>query len=172
MYSLADLNKITEEGVVFRSHIDGSTHLFTPEKVIEIEHVLGADIAMMFDECTPYPSSRDYAQAAGERTVRWAKQCLDAYEGYGRKSLAGHAQALFGIVQGSTYRDLRERFTEETVALNFPGYAIGGYVCGRAKRRYLGSDFDCGIYFARRPSSLYDGQWNARRFDSGRDARH
>ena len=133
VHSLADLNKITEEGVLFQSHIDGSAHLFTPEKVIEIEHVLGADIAMMFDECTPYPSSRDYARAAGERTVRWAKQCLDAYEGYGRKSLAGHAQALFGIVQGSTYRDLRERFTEETVALNFPGYAIGGTGVGEPK---------------------------------------
>ncbi len=133
VHSLADLNKITEDGVVFQSHIDGSKHLFTPEKVIEIEHVLGADIAMAFDECTPYPSSRDDAKAAGERTLRWARQCLDAYEKYGRKSLSGRAQALFGIVQGSTYRDLRQRFTEEMVVLNFPGYAIGGTCVGEPK---------------------------------------
>ncbi|MDP6037973.1 MAG: tRNA guanosine(34) transglycosylase Tgt, partial [Candidatus Latescibacteria bacterium] len=78
VHSLADLNKITEEGVIFQSHIDGSKHLFTPEKVIEIEHVLGPDVLMAFDECTPYPSSWDYAKAAGERTLRWAQQCLDA----------------------------------------------------------------------------------------------
>ena len=131
--SLADLNKISEEGVLFQSHIDGSKHLFTPEKVIEIEHILGPDILMVFDECTPYPSSWDYAKDAGERTVRWARQCMDVYNGYDRKSLAGHTQALFGIVQGSTYKDLRERFTEETVALDFPGYAIGGTCVGEPK---------------------------------------
>lgn len=133
VHSLADLNKITEEGVLFQSHIDGSKHLFTPEKVIEIEHILGPDILMAFDECTPYPSSWDYAKAAGERTVRWAQQCLDAYDARERKSLAGHTQALFGIVQGSSYKDLRERFTEETVAMNFPGYAVGGTCVGEPK---------------------------------------
>lgn len=133
VHSLADLNKITEEGVVFQSHIDGSKHLFSPEKVIEIEHVLGPDILMAFDECTPYPSSWDYAKAAGERTLRWAQQCLHAYDAYERKSLAGHTQALFGIVQGSSYKDLRERFTEETVAMDFPGYAVGGTCVGEPK---------------------------------------
>ena len=133
VHSLAALNKITEDGVVFQSHIDGSKHLFTPEKVIEIEHRLGADIAMVFDECTSYPCSREDAKAAGERTLRWARQCLDAHDGYGRTALAGHAQALFGIVQGSTYRDLRVRFAEETVALNFSGYAIGGTCVGEPK---------------------------------------
>ncbi len=135
VHSLAALNKITEDGVVFQSHIDGSKHLFTPEKVIEIEHLLGADIAMVFDECTPYPCSREDAKAAGERTLRWARQCLDAYDKYGRKSLAGHAQALFGIVQGSTYPDLRVRFAEETVALNFSGYAVGGTCVGEPKEK-------------------------------------
>ncbi|MCZ6632365.1 MAG: tRNA guanosine(34) transglycosylase Tgt [bacterium] len=131
--SLADLNKISEEGVLFKSHIDGSKHLFTPETVIRIEHVLGPDVMMAFDECTPYPSSREYAQEAGERTLRWAKQCLDAYDGYARKSLAGHGQALFGIVQGSTFQDLRIRFTEETVKMGFPGYAVGGTCVGETK---------------------------------------
>lgn len=133
VHSLADLNKITEEGVVFQSHIDGSRHLFTPEKVIEIEHVLGPDIMMVFDECTPYPSTYDYAQKAGERTLRWAQQCMDKYNALDRRSLAGHTQALFGIVQGSTYLDLRARFTAETVAMDFPGYAIGGTCVGEPK---------------------------------------
>lgn len=135
VHSLAALNKITEDGVVFQSHIDGSKHLFTPEKVIEIEHVLGADIAMVFDECTSYPCSREDAKATGERTLRWARQCLDAHDACGRKSLAGHAQALFGIVQGSTYPDLRSRFAEETVALNFSGYAVGGTCVGEPKEK-------------------------------------
>lgn len=133
VHSLADLNKITEEGVTFQSHIDGSRHLFTPEKVIEIEHVLGPDILMVFDECTPYPSTWAYAKEAGERTLRWARQCMDAYDGFERKSLAGHSQALFGIVQGSTHKDLRERFTAETVAMDFPGYAVGGTCVGEPK---------------------------------------
>lgn len=133
VHSLADLNKITEDGVTFQSHIDGSRHLFTPEKVIEIEHILGPDILMAFDECTPYPSTYEYAKEAGERTLRWAQQCVDAYDGFARKSLAGHSQALFGIVQGSTYPDLRARFTAETVAMDFPGYAVGGTCVGEPK---------------------------------------
>lgn len=131
--SLADLNKITEEGVVFQSHIDGSRHFFTPEKVIDIQHVLGPDIMMVFDECTPYPSTYDYANQAGNRTLRWAKQCIEKYDAFNRCSLAGHTQALFGIVQGSTYPDLREKFTAQTVAMNFPGYAIGGTCVGEPK---------------------------------------
>jgi queuine tRNA-ribosyltransferase len=133
VHSLADLNKIAEDGVTFQSHIDGSRHLFTPEKVIEIEHVLGPDILMAFDECTPYPSTWEYAREAGERTIRWARQCLDTYNRLDRKSFAGHSQALFGIVQGSTHKDLRERFTAETVAMDFPGYAVGGTCVGEPK---------------------------------------
>ena len=172
VHSLAALNKITEDGVVFQSHIDGSKHLFTPEKVIEIEHRLGADIAMVFDECTSYPCSREDAKAAGERTLRWARQCLDAHDGYGRTTLAGHAQALFGIVQGSTYRDLRVRFAEETVALNFSGYAIGGTCVGEPKEMTWEAVCHCGGAFARGSPALHDGQRRARRFDPRRDARH
>ena len=131
--SLAALNKITEEGVLFQSHIDGSRHLFTPGKVIQIEHVLGPDIMMAFDECTPYPCTRAYAQEAGERTLRWAAACMEAYRSLDRRSLAGHAQALFGIVQGSVFQDLRVRFAEETVALGFSGYAVGGTCVGEPK---------------------------------------
>ena len=131
--SLAALNKITEEGVLFQSHIDGSRHLFTPEKVIEVEQAIGADIIMVFDECTVYPSTRAYAQEAGERTLRWVARCMESYNALGRKSLSGHAQALFGIVQGSTYRDLRVRFTDETVAMGFSGYAVGGTGVGEPK---------------------------------------
>ena len=131
--SLAELNKITEEGVLFQSHVDGSRHLFSPEKVIEIQHVLGPDVMMAFDECTVYPCSLEYAQEAGERTLRWAALCKNKYEAFDHKALAGHEQALFGIVQGSTYKDLRIRFADETVELGFPGYAIGGTCVGESK---------------------------------------
>ncbi len=131
--SLAALNRVTEEGVLFQSHIDGSRHLFTPEGVIQIEQAIGADIVMAFDECTAYPSTRAYAQEVGERTLRWLARCMEAYDVLGRKSLSGHTQALFGIVQGSTYRDLRVRFAEETAAMGFPGYAVGGTGVGEPK---------------------------------------
>ena len=124
--SLADLNRISDEGVRFRSHIDGSRHLFTPERVIEIERTIGADVIMMFDECTAYPCAYDDARAAGERSLHWGARCLDAFSASGGLSAAGREQALFGIVQGSIYSDLRARFTDETVALGFWGYAVGG----------------------------------------------
>ena len=133
VHSLSALNKITEEGVLFQSHIDGSKHLFTSEKVIQIQHTIGADIIMAFDECTDYPCTHEYAREAGKRSLRWAAECVAAYDALDRRSLAGHSQALFGIVQGSTYSDLRRQFTEETVALNFPGYAIGGTAVGEPK---------------------------------------
>ena len=131
--SLSALNKITEDGVLFQSHIDGSRHMFTPDRVVRIEHAIGADVMMAFDECTPYLCTRAYAQEAGERTLRWAAQCMETYDALGRKSASGYAQALFGIVQGSTYRDLRERFTDETVAMGFSGYAVGGTCVGEPK---------------------------------------
>jgi len=131
--SLADLNTITDEGVVFQSHIDGSKHLFTPPDVVGFQHVLGPDIMMAFDECTPFPATREYALGAGERSLRWAGECLDAYDKLDRKSAWGDPQALFGIVQGSVYPDLRERFTRETVAMGFPGYAVGGTCVGESK---------------------------------------
>ena len=125
VFSLAKLNKITEEGVIFRSHIDGSPHLFTPEKVMEIEMALGADIAMAFDVCSPYPSEYRPAKEAMERTSRWAERCLKAHQDPG--------QALFGIVQGVTFRDLREESARVLTDMNFPGYAIGGLSVGEPK---------------------------------------
>jgi queuine tRNA-ribosyltransferase len=135
VHSLASLNKITEEGVLFQSHVDGSRHMFTPKSVMEIQQAIGADVIMMFDECTEFPCTHDYAREAGERTLRWGAQCVDAWDRNEKMSLAGHRQALFGIVQGSTYADLRERFTDETVALGFSGYAVGGPAVGEPKEK-------------------------------------
>lgn len=125
VFSLADLNKVSEEGVTFRSHIDGSSHLFTPERVMEIESDLGADIAMAFDVCLPYPSEYQDAREAMERTTRWAKRCFDAHY--------HEEQALFAIVQGVTYQDLRIESARSLRELNFPGYAIGGLSVGEPK---------------------------------------
>lgn len=125
VFSLANLNKVSEEGVMFRSHIDGSPHFFTPEKVMEIEMALGADIAMVFDVCLPYPSEYKPAKEAMERTNRWAERCLKAHNHPG--------QVLFGIVQGVTYRDLREESARVLAGMDFPGYAIGGLSVGEPK---------------------------------------
>lgn len=122
VFSLGDLRKIKEEGVEFRSHIDGSLHLFTPEKVMEIEMALSPDIAMVFDECVSYPASYEYAKEAMERTSRWAERCLQAH--------SKEDQALFAIVQGAFFKDLRERSAKDLVSLGFPGYAIGGLSVG------------------------------------------
>ncbi|MCK5119936.1 MAG: tRNA guanosine(34) transglycosylase Tgt [Candidatus Latescibacteria bacterium] len=132
VFSLADLNRITEEGVSFQSHIDGAHHLFTPEKVMEIEHTLGADIIMAFDECTPYPCTHEYAKQSHERTLRWAERCQKHLE-----TLSGREerpeQALFGIVQGSVFPDLRKQSAKTLSAMDFPGYAIGGLSVGEPK---------------------------------------
>jgi queuine tRNA-ribosyltransferase len=125
VFSLGDLRKITEEGVEFRSHIDGSKHLFTPEKVMEIEMALGPDIAMVFDECVSYPTTYEYAKEAMERTTRWAERCLKAHH--------KEDQALFAIVQGSSFRELREKSARDLVSLDFPGYAVGGLSVGEPK---------------------------------------
>lgn len=125
VFSLSELREITEEGVWFRSHLDGSRHLFTPEKVMEIEQALGADIAMAFDECPPYPAEYAYVKESLERTTRWAERCKKAHT---RKD-----QALFGIVQGGMFPDLRTQSAREIVALDFPGYAIGGLSVGEPK---------------------------------------
>ncbi|MCL5677154.1 MAG: tRNA guanosine(34) transglycosylase Tgt [Firmicutes bacterium] len=126
VFSLASLRKITEEGATFKSHIDGSTHTLTPEKVMEIENALGADIIMAFDECTPYPCEHDYAKASVERTSRWAARCQAAHA-------RPQDQALFGIVQGSTFADLRREHARQITSLGFPGYAIGGLSVGEPK---------------------------------------
>ncbi|MFC1683620.1 tRNA guanosine(34) transglycosylase Tgt [Candidatus Zixiibacteriota bacterium] len=131
VFSLADLNKISEEGVTFQSHLDGSYHLFTPEKVMHIEHALGADIIMSFDECTPYPCSHQEAEASADLTLRWARRCQLAFADLVDRE--DNDQALFGIVQGSTYADLRERSAQELAAMDFSGYALGGLSVGEPK---------------------------------------
>ena len=128
VYSLTELRKIDEDGVTFKSHLDGSTHFFSPEKVVLIERQIGADILMVLDECTPYPCDRDYAAKSSELTLRWAERCKEAL--LKQPPVYGHPQALFGIVQGSTYSDLREKSAEGLVELGFDGYAIGGLAVG------------------------------------------
>ena len=134
VFSLSQLNKIQEEGVRFQSHLDGSYHLFTPEKVMEIEHGLGADIIMAFDECTPYPCTRDYARQSMDRTLRWAERCLERHQELSRQRATRLPQALFGIVQGSVYPELRTQCARQLAALDLPGYAIGGLAVGEPRR--------------------------------------
>lgn len=125
VFSLADLRNIREEGVEFRSHLDGSKHFFTPESVIKIEEDLGADIIMVLDECTPYPADKVYTERSLERTYRWAKRC--------KETKTSSNQALFGIVQGGMYKDLRVKSARLTEELNFDGNAIGGLSVGEPK---------------------------------------
>ena len=128
VFSLRDISKITDDGVVFRSHIDGSERFFSPDRVMEIEHNLGADIIMAFDECPPADADAAHIERAVDRTIRWAKQCAEIHA---RLPLHfGHGQALFGIVQGGTDESLRARCSRALVAMDFPGYAIGGLAVG------------------------------------------
>lgn len=123
VFSLSDRRNIKEEGVTFRSHIDGSKKLLTPEKAMEIQNALGSDIMMAFDECTPWPAEKDYAKKSLERTTRWLERCIKAHE-------RPQDQALFGIIQGGTYADLRVQSAKEIVSFDLPGYAIGGLSVG------------------------------------------
>ncbi|MGI6081777.1 MAG: tRNA guanosine(34) transglycosylase Tgt [Limnochordia bacterium] len=125
VFSLGELRKIREEGVEFRSHLDGSRHFFTPELAVEVQEALGSDIAMVLDECPPYPSDRDYVLNSMERTTRWAERS--------RRAATREDQALFAIVQGGMYRDLREQHARQLSDLDFPGYAIGGLSVGEPK---------------------------------------
>ncbi len=125
VFSLAEKRKITEEGVEFKNHLNGDKLFYTPEKVIEIEEKLGADIIMSFDECIPYPVSYEYAKKSTERTLRWAKRGLVAHN--------REDQALFGIVQGGEFQDLRENCAKELAKMDFPGYSIGGTSIGEPK---------------------------------------
>ena len=133
VFSLGDLNTISEEGVRFQSHLDGSYHLFSPEKVMEIEHGLGADIIMAFDECTPYPCDYNYAQRSMEMTLRWAERCQIRHQQLNEERIHRPPQALFGIVQGSIYPDLRQQCAHALVDMNLPGYAIGGLAVGEPR---------------------------------------
>ncbi|MDB5241769.1 MAG: tgt [Spirosoma sp.] len=128
VYSLSNTRKIKEEGVQFKSHIDGSEHHFSPEGIMDIQRVIGADIIMAFDECTPYPCDYDYARRSMDMTHRWLNRCIDRFD-----STVGHygyEQTLFPIVQGSTYPDLRRQSAEEIASKERPGNAIGGLAVG------------------------------------------
>lgn len=126
VFSLSNLRKITEEGVEFRHHTNGSKLFLSPEKSMEIQNDLGSDIMMAFDECPPMPSEYKYVKDSIERTTRWAERCLNAHK-------RPEDQALFGIIQGGEYKDLREQSAKELVSLDFPGYAIGGLSVGEPK---------------------------------------
>ncbi len=137
VFSLSSLRKIHEDGVEFRSHIDGSLHFLGPEKAMEVQAMLGSDIAMAFDECTPYPCEYDYAVKSLELTTAWARLCKNylTTEAQRHKDLppVSRRQLLFGIVQGSMYKDLRLRSLEELAGIGFDGYAVGGLSVGETK---------------------------------------
>lgn len=127
VFSLSNMRKISEEGVEFRNHLSGEKLFISPEKAMEIQNALGADIIMAFDECAPYPAEYDYVKRSLERTTRWAERCLNSH---GNPEL----QALFGIVQGGMYADLRRQSALELTSMDFPGYAIGGLSVGEPKQ--------------------------------------
>lgn len=131
VFSLGAMRKITEEGVKFQSHIDGSRHMLSPEKSIEVQNDLGADIIMAFDECAPKDADRKYIEKSQALTTRWLERCIKAHKNTDR-------QALFGIMQGGFYRDLREKSAKEIVEMDLPGYAIGGISVGETKEDYIG----------------------------------
>lgn len=128
VYSLSGRNKINEDGVKFSSHIDGSKHLFTPENVMDTQRIIGADIMMAFDECTPYPCDYHYAKNSMHMTHRWLDRCINRFDE--TEGIYGHNQALFPIVQGSTYKDLRKQSAEYIASKNAFGNAIGGLSVG------------------------------------------
>jgi queuine tRNA-ribosyltransferase len=154
VFSLSELRKMSEEGVSFRSHLDGTSHLFTPERSMEIQIALGADIVMAFDECTEHPAGRERARASMELTLRWARRSKDYFEAHKHEApwspprsgdrVIGRSgernietPALFGIVQGGMYADLRRESAERTVELDFPGYAIGGLSVGESRAKTM-----------------------------------
>jgi queuine tRNA-ribosyltransferase len=140
VFSLKDIRKISEEGVQFQSHIDGSRHLFTPENVMDIQRIIGADIIMAFDECAPYPCDYNYAKKSMDMTHRWLKRCIDRFDTTEAKY--GYSQTLFPIVQGSVYKDLRIQSAEFIAEQNRDGNAIGGLAVGEpAEKMYETIDY-------------------------------
>ena len=142
VFSLSQLRKVTDEGVQFRSHLDGGSHAFTPEASIEIQIALGADISMAFDECTEYPAERGRAEESMRLTMAWAERSLQHFRArrdtvIWRDELGGRTQSLFGIVQGGMYRDLRRACAERLVEMDFDGYAIGGLSVGEPRELTL-----------------------------------
>jgi queuine tRNA-ribosyltransferase len=153
VYSLAENRKITEEGVKFKSHIDGSMHLFTPEGVMDVQRKIGADIVMAFDECTPYPCPYDYAKRSMEMTHRWLERCIRRFDE--TEPLYGYSQTLFPIVQGSVYDDLRKRSAEFVASQNREGNAIGGLSVGEPEEdMYRHTELVCDILPKGKPRYL------------------
>jgi queuine tRNA-ribosyltransferase len=153
VYSLSHRRKITEEGVTFQSHIDGSRHFFTPERAIDIQRVIGGDIIMAFDECPPYPSEYEYARKSMELTHRWLVRCCDHMDK--EQGLYGYEQTLFPIVQGSTYTDLRKRSAEFIASMDRAGNAIGGLSVGEpAEEMYAMTEEVCAILPKDKPRYL------------------
>jgi queuine tRNA-ribosyltransferase len=153
VYSLAASRKITESGVSFKSHIDGSAHFFSPERAIDIQREIGADIIMAFDECTPYPCDYNYAKTSIEMTHRWLARCVDRFNK--KPELYGYTQTLLPIVQGSVYKDLRERSAEAIAAFDLPGNAIGGLSVGEPHEdMYAMTDVVCNILPKDKPRYL------------------
>lgn len=153
VYSLTDRRKMKEEGVVFQSHIDGSRHVFSPERVMDIQRIIGADIIMAFDECTPYPCEYDYAKKSMELTHRWLDRCIQRFGE--TENPYGYLQTLFPIVQGSIYRDLRIVSAEKIASCNAEGNAIGGLAVGEpTETMYEFTDLVCGILPKDKPRYL------------------
>ena len=153
VHSLSDIRKITEEGVKFQSHIDGSRHLFTPERVMDIQRSIGADIVMAFDECTPWPCEIGYAEKSMHMTHRWLDRCIARFNSTEPKY--GHEQALFPIVQGSTFAALRKQSSEHIAAKGAVGNAIGGLSVGEPEEEmYAMAELCCSILPADRPRYL------------------
>lgn len=153
VYSLAQVRKIKEEGVTFKSHIDGSKHLFTPENVIDIQRTIGADIIMAFDECTPYPCEFHYARRSIDMTHRWLKRCITRFDETEGKY--GYTQSFFPIVQGSVYKDLRIKSAEFIASCEQQGNAIGGLSVGEpAEEMYAMTEVVCNVLPAHKPRYL------------------
>ncbi len=186
VFSLNELRKVTEEGVTFRSHLDGSSHFLSPERAMEIQIGLGADIIMAFDECTEYPAERERVRGSMEMTLRWARRSKDYFQAHKddvpwsrqssvaacqeeRLPVTGHrsaqqdfTQALFGIVQGGMDRELRRESALRTVEIGFPGYAIGGLSVGEPRdltREIVESTLE---YPSKRQAEIFDGSRNSR----------
>lgn len=153
VYSLTEVRKIREEGVTFRSHIDGSKHLFSPERVMDIQRIIGADIIMAFDECTPYPCDYNYARKSLDLTHRWLTRCCQRFDT--TEPRYGYSQTLFPIVQGSVYKDLRIKSAETIAALDREGNAIGGLSVGEpVDEMYAMTELVCDILPSNRPRYL------------------
>ena len=170
VYSLSGRRKIKEEGVTFQSHIDGSRHFFSPENVMDIQRVIGADIIMAFDECTPYPCDYRYAKKSMEMTHRWLKRCCDHFDH--TQPLYDYDQSLVPIVQGSVYPDLRKQSAETIIQFERDAYAIGGLSVGEpAEDMYAMTDLVCSILPTQKARYLM-GRWNTCQYSRMHCARY